>query len=541
LGFGDNVDRDGFEQMSSDYDGAKKIVCGEHFSVIMKSDDTVWVTGRNVFGQLGLGDETDRNEFEQLPLKYTKANKICAGSDFLVIEKENGRVDVSGHNAFGQLGVGDNSDRNEFEELGLICPRKIACGSLFQYMENKDGEIISTGYNFHGQLGHGDQVNRNSFEIVPGLSNVDQIVTGGSHVFIVDSSKVLKGCGDNTLGQLGVGDNSDRLSFVNIGFANLRKVLAGFQHSVLEISNGDIYSSGYGFYGQLGLGDINNRNVFTKISGYSNPDKLFSGGYHTFMLTPFAESESSTQRFETSSSSLSIDDEMFVYPLGYFQSSPTNLADSVGFFFGDDIIIPVNDVGYAVLTHISSSQVGQWELEKKNPSTGFYSFYAELKIGKEIQFSNLGVGDVVRVVFAGPAGSELFSYKLFMRLFPDESSSSSTLGDTSSASSESSTQVLTSSESSSSSTQILTSSESSSSSSNSSSSSTQLQTSSSSSSSSDSTQLLTSSSSSESSSSSSDSSSSDSSSSSSSSPIALQTVLLIALQTVQVQVRQHRF
>jgi len=450
LGLSDNVGRNVFVQLDSTFNNCKTIVCGEHFTVIQKSDGTVWVTGRNVYGQLGLGDTVDRNEFEQLPLKYTNAKKIRAGSDFLIIEKKNGRVDAVGHNSQGQLGLRDNVDRSEFGEWNIICPRKIECGSLFTYVEDSSGNVLSTGDNFHGQLGLGDNVNRNRLEQVFGFSYPQRIEAGGSHVFILDAFGDLQCCGDNTLGQLGLGNNVDRSSFESTGFTSPQDFSLGFHHSFVESISGVVFGTGYNFYGQLGTGDEDNANSFIEIEDLSDLDQIICAGYHTFAITRFSESESSTERFETSSSSLSLEGDLSkFYPYGYFQSSATNLADSLGFFYGDEFIIPSGDVSYAYLSHISVSNIGDWILEKKNMS-GFFDYYSDLKVGGEVVFSNLYAGDIVRVAYSGPSDAEVYSYKMFFRQDINSSSSQYRTSSSSSSNSSSSTEQLTSSSSSSS-------------------------------------------------------------------------------------------
>ena len=441
LGLGDNTDRNEFTDLSSDYDYAADIQCGEHYSVIKRSDGTVWVCGRNHHGQLGLGDNVDRNSFEQLPIKYTGCRKIAAGSEFMMIEKLNGYIDVVGANEKGQLGIGDEIDRNEFYETRIRLPRKMSAGSLASYYESSTGSVYSAGDNFHGQLGLGDNTNRSSFTQISGITSPERLVSGGNHVLIVDSSGILKGCGDNNLGQLGLGDNVDRNVFTSIGVVNPIQVRAGFHHTMAVASNGILYGTGYNFYGQLGLGHNNAVNSLTRISGYPYPELVNCGGYHTFLLTEFSESESSTERFDTSSSSWSVDDPILIYPYGYFQSSETNMADANGYFEGDSFYIPSNDISIAIMMFVSTSMPGYWSLEKADPdSSTSFSFHADLKIGAEVSIEQLSIGDIVRVVFDGPVGAEVLCYKVYFRRISEWSSSSSTqvAGSTSSESSQSS-------------------------------------------------------------------------------------------------------
>lgn len=515
LGLGDYNDRNYFVQLPSSFNWAKKVVCGEHFTVVEKSDGTVWVCGRNDKGQLGLGDNINRDTFVLLPLKYSNPIHIATGSEFLMIVKQNGYLDAVGANESGQLGLYDNVDRNSFEEVGIRVGKHLSAGSQFAYLSDTSGFVKSTGNNYHGQLGLGDTTNRNRFTEVPDLLSIDSIIAGGGHVFVITASGVLKACGDNNLGQLGVGDFVDRNEFENIGYLNPQLVCAGFHHSFVVASDGNVYSTGYNIYGQLGLGHENNINVFTRVPYLRDPEKVVCCGYHTFALTAYAESESSTEEEFSESSSLSIDDEAQIYPFGYFQFDTSNMADVLGEFTGDTFYIPSSRIDTAILTHVSLSNLGDWELQLYDVGSDSFQTHATLKVGAEVHFAKPSAGDRVRVVFDGPSGTELTSYKIYMRGIPEESSSESSIiiKSTSSVSSSSSPSSVTLS---SSSTVRLSSSQSSSSESSSSSS----QSSSSlSSSSSESSSSVSSSSESSSSNSSSVSSSSESSSSESSSSV----------------------
>lgn len=43
-----------------------RIICGYFHTFLIKQDGTVWATGYNGYGQLGLGDTTGRSSFTQV-------------------------------------------------------------------------------------------------------------------------------------------------------------------------------------------------------------------------------------------------------------------------------------------------------------------------------------------------------------------------------------------------------------------------------------------------------------------------------------------
>ena len=66
LGLGDTGYRATFTQITTNADNIKQVYCGDHHTLILKNDGTLWGCGNNGNGQLGLGDTTNRNTFTQV-------------------------------------------------------------------------------------------------------------------------------------------------------------------------------------------------------------------------------------------------------------------------------------------------------------------------------------------------------------------------------------------------------------------------------------------------------------------------------------------
>ena len=75
---------------------------------------SLYATGRNSFGQLGLGDTADRNTFTVVGSGYTA---IAAGT-FHSLALKGTDLYATGYNGFGELGLGDNAGRNTFPFVG---------------------------------------------------------------------------------------------------------------------------------------------------------------------------------------------------------------------------------------------------------------------------------------------------------------------------------------------------------------------------------------------------------------------------------------
>ena len=70
----------------------------------------LWCWGQNNYGQLGLGDDSNRN----LPTKVNAVDhvtKIGLGNYHSFLVDSNGNTMVMGYNIYGQLGLGDTTNR----------------------------------------------------------------------------------------------------------------------------------------------------------------------------------------------------------------------------------------------------------------------------------------------------------------------------------------------------------------------------------------------------------------------------------------------
>ena len=109
------------------------------------------------------------------------------------------------------------------------------------------------------------------------MENVKDVSAGGNHSFILKTDNTLWATGDNFLGQLGDGTNTDRKSPVKI-MENVKDVSAGAAHSLIltksnnlttrnifTTGNNTLWATGFNFYGRLGDGTDIERNSPVKI------------------------------------------------------------------------------------------------------------------------------------------------------------------------------------------------------------------------------------------------------------------------------------
>ena len=92
------------------------MVCGYYHTIALSAGTTKWFgTGRNTEGQLGLGNNADRNAFT--PLTGNWSQMACGAYDTIALSAGTTKWFGTGANFFGSLGLGDESPRTTFTQL----------------------------------------------------------------------------------------------------------------------------------------------------------------------------------------------------------------------------------------------------------------------------------------------------------------------------------------------------------------------------------------------------------------------------------------
>ena len=257
---------------------------GKGTSSFLVINGNLWATGKNDFGQLGLGDQVDRDEFTDTGI--TNVKSVIVGSESTYIIKKSGELYATGKNNNGQLGIGNfNLFIDKFTRININNIKNIYAGVAHTLIIKTDGTLWGAGYNAFGQLGLGNTANRNIF-VDTGITDVLYAACGQGHSMIVKSDTTLWAAGQNTAGQLGLGTTNDVEVFTNTGVVDVDKVFCGSSHSFILKNNGSVQAAGYNFYGQLGLGDNGagtDRTSFTTVS-ISSVEDIKLGGFHSLIL-----------------------------------------------------------------------------------------------------------------------------------------------------------------------------------------------------------------------------------------------------------------
>ncbi len=278
-------------------------------NLLVNSNGVMSVTGINNFGELGLGDTTQRDTYQTIEIINNIIEITTNGLDFshsLVLRNE-GKVFASGSNMFGQLGFtgedscgGNNCQQTWKQIIGVSNIKAVFTGPYTSFLISKGNILLSSGRNHTGQLGIGDTAQLSEFQINP-LEDVIEIKPGAFHSLALTKGGNLYGTGYNKymqLGQetpgqtcdtyyLGSGDcikNWKKLEENVIGFG------IGLIHTVILKKDGTVWGAGVNNENQLGIASTGTVGgfpcviKFTKISSLNNIVSVDAGEMSSIAL-----------------------------------------------------------------------------------------------------------------------------------------------------------------------------------------------------------------------------------------------------------------
>jgi len=102
----------------------------------------------------------------------------------------------------------------------------------------------------------------------------------------VQSNGTLWAWGNNSYGQLGLGDLTHRSSLTQIGTtSNWSRVACGYTHTAAIQSNGTLWAWGTNSYGQLGQGNFTNTSSPVQVGTISRYVTVYAMNFTTLAET----------------------------------------------------------------------------------------------------------------------------------------------------------------------------------------------------------------------------------------------------------------
>jgi len=239
------------------------IAVGGQYSLVLKSDGSVWSWGYNADGELGDGTTTNRSTPVQMQ-NLTGVTAIAAGGNYSMILKSDGTVWTWGGNSYGQLGDGTSGSGTSksipVQAQNLTGVTTISSGNGHSLVLKSDGTVWAWGRNYNHQLGIGDSTSgpgedKSTPIQVKNLAGVTAIAGGGIHSIALKSDGTLWTWGGNTYGQLGDGTTKDKSTPVQVkNLTNVIAIAAGYNYCLALKSNGTVWAWGRNYNGELGDG-----------------------------------------------------------------------------------------------------------------------------------------------------------------------------------------------------------------------------------------------------------------------------------------------
>ena len=217
---------------------------------------------------MGLGDFY-REETPKLIPDMTNIKQISAGGDKTLLLTYDGYVYICGFHHLPYI----NKPLILSEIYNII---SVAAGVGHSLLLTNEGNVYSFGYNVFGQLGLGDTKTRLTPILIPNLTHINQISSGGSGFSLaLITNGLLYSFGNNEYGQLGLGDYiNKKIPTLIHNIINIVQISAGFKFSMVLTYYGQVYACGYN----------NQQNILTLISNVNNVVQIAAGRHHSLIL-----------------------------------------------------------------------------------------------------------------------------------------------------------------------------------------------------------------------------------------------------------------
>jgi len=275
-----------------------QIACGTNHTIVLMSDGTMFGTGGNGNGQLGVGDAGIRSDLTQMtnfPVGKSVSQIACGDSHTIVLMTD-GTIYATGNNGSGQLGLGNTTQQTSLTLMNTVpvdkTPVEIACGGLHTVVRMSDGTVFSTGRNLNGQLGLGNTTQQNSLTQIniPENKTPSQIACGNTHTIVLMSDGTIFGTGNNSNGHLGTGNTTQQTSLTQMTNSTGKtptQIACGINHTIVLMSDGTIFGTGNNGQGSLGTGNTTQQTSLTQMTNSTGktPLQIISGvsSYHTIV------------------------------------------------------------------------------------------------------------------------------------------------------------------------------------------------------------------------------------------------------------------
>ena len=290
LGTGNTTTRSSPVQTVASGTNWKSVAMGQWSTGAIKTDGTLWMWGRNIYGQLGDNSTTQRNSPVQTIAGGTNWQQVSGGAGGSTAAiKTDGTLWLWGDNSYGQLGTNTAYDgrSSPVQTVSSGTNWKQVAGSQTMAAIKTDGTLWMWGYNIYGQLGTNDRTNRSSpVQTVAAGNNWKQVSGGKTSIMAIKTDGTLWGWGFNNYGQLGTNDRTNRSSPVQTvaGGTNWKQAFVN-NSSVAIKTDGTLWTWGQNAFGGLGNGTTTGTSSPIQVGSLTTWQAASVTTYSTFAIT----------------------------------------------------------------------------------------------------------------------------------------------------------------------------------------------------------------------------------------------------------------
>ena len=283
LGVGDTTTRQTPVQVFGISSSAVAIAGGYLHTALLLADGSVRTFGGNANGQLGVGDTASRLTPVQVVSGFSSVlGRVAGGEYHTATVMADGTVRAFGNNNRGQLGVNDTTTRlTPVQVFGISSSATaVACGNYFTMVLLEDRTVRTFGLNANGQLGVNDNTTRLTPVTVLNITSATAVACGKRHSAVLLADGTVRTFGNNGDGQLGINVNGGtRQTPVQVtGITSATAVACGYYTTAILLSNGTVQICGGNFFGELGVNDTTSRQTPVQVWGISSSATAVTGG-----------------------------------------------------------------------------------------------------------------------------------------------------------------------------------------------------------------------------------------------------------------------